>query len=143
MPVKKYEVGYKKPPKHTRFKPGRAGNPKGRPKGSKNFKTELMEELHERIPIKENGANLKVSKQRAMLKSVTAKAVRGDTRAAMLIANLVFRYLHDQDAVVVDPNLSEDDKAILKNYQDRQRPERTLPIVRHRSLPESLKGNKK
>lgn len=30
-----YEVGYKKPPKHTRFKPGQSGNPRGR--GASNF----------------------------------------------------------------------------------------------------------
>jgi len=30
----KEEVGYKRPPKATRFKPGQSGNPKGRPKGT-------------------------------------------------------------------------------------------------------------
>lgn len=25
-----YEIGYKRPPRSTRFKPGRSGNPKGR-----------------------------------------------------------------------------------------------------------------
>ena len=39
-----YEVGYKKPPIHTRFKPGVSGNPKGRPKGTKNLATDLAEE---------------------------------------------------------------------------------------------------
>ena len=28
------EVGYKKPPAETRFKPGQSGNPKGRPKSA-------------------------------------------------------------------------------------------------------------
>jgi len=27
-----YEVGYKKPPRHSQFKPGNRGNPKGRGK---------------------------------------------------------------------------------------------------------------
>lgn len=31
-----YEVGYCKPPEHTRWKPGQSGNPRGRPKGAKN-----------------------------------------------------------------------------------------------------------
>lgn len=31
-----YDVGYGKPPGGTRFKPGQSGNPRGRPKGSKN-----------------------------------------------------------------------------------------------------------
>ena len=30
-----YEVGYGKPPQATRFQPGKSGNPKGRPKGSR------------------------------------------------------------------------------------------------------------
>ncbi len=42
-----YDVGYRKPPKHTRFKPGQSGNPRGRPKGTKNLKTDLIEELGE------------------------------------------------------------------------------------------------
>ena len=33
---KTHEVGYGKPPKAHRFKPGRSGNPRGRPKGSRN-----------------------------------------------------------------------------------------------------------
>jgi Family of unknown function (DUF5681) len=32
-----YKVGYGKPPKTTRFKKGKSGNPGGRPKGSLNL----------------------------------------------------------------------------------------------------------
>ena len=86
-PSDSHEVGYGKPPKNTRFKPGRSGNPKGRPKGRKNFQTELLEELHESIAVREGGRRRIVSKQRAMLKTLTAKALQGDARAAALIVN--------------------------------------------------------
>ena len=42
------EVGYKNPPLHSRFQPGQSGNPKGRPKGSKNVRTILREALQRR-----------------------------------------------------------------------------------------------
>ena len=77
-----YEVGYCRPPQHTRFKPGHSGNPKGRPKGTKNLKTDLMEELAERINVSEGGKPKKLSKQRALVKSLTAKAIKGDARAS-------------------------------------------------------------
>ena len=50
-----YEVGYRKPPKHTRFKPGRSGNPRGRAKETRNLRTDLVDELAERILISEGG----------------------------------------------------------------------------------------
>ena len=72
----KDRVGYRNPPRHTQFKPGQSGNPKGRPKGTKNLRTDLGEELQERITVTEGGRQLTVSKQRAMLKSLVAKALK-------------------------------------------------------------------
>ncbi len=112
-----YEVGYRKPPKHTRFKPGQSGNPEGRQKGMRNLKTELEEELHEMISIKEGGKPKTVSKQRAMLKSLTARAVHGDSRAANVILNLVFKLFHDQEAESEAHDLTEADEAILREYE--------------------------
>jgi hypothetical protein len=42
-----YEVGYRRPPKHTRFKPGQSGNPLGRPKIGPSLKADLDLELRE------------------------------------------------------------------------------------------------
>jgi Family of unknown function (DUF5681) len=46
-----YEVGYGKPPRHTRFKKGQSGNPRGRPNGSKNLSTLLSETLSEPVIV--------------------------------------------------------------------------------------------
>ncbi len=119
--VDDYEVGYKKPPKRTRFKRGRSGNPKGRPKGAKNLRTELAEELQERVLIREGGKPRRVSKQRAMLKRLAEKALQGDTRAASLIVNMVARFLVQTEDDEPSATLAADDLAILANFEARVR----------------------
>ena len=114
-----YEVGYGKPPKATQFKPGQSGNPHGRPPGSKNLETELAEELQERILIKEAGQGKTVSKQRAMIKSLTARAIQGDARAMSLILNMMSRLFHNNEAAPDAVDMSATDHAILKAYKAR------------------------
>jgi hypothetical protein len=115
-----YEVGYGKPPKHTRFNEGHSGNPKGRPKGTKNLKTDLMEELSERISVSEGGKPKKLSKQRALVKSLTAKAIKGDAKAISILVNLMVRVLALVEEEREVDLISEDDMAILDNFIARQ-----------------------
>ena len=56
-------IGYKSPPRATRWKKGKSGNPRGRQKGTLNLKTELAAELGEIIQIKEGGAPRRITKE--------------------------------------------------------------------------------
>ncbi|PCI41901.1 MAG: hypothetical protein COB46_02160 [Rhodospirillaceae bacterium] len=112
-----YTVGYGKPPKNKRFKPGQSGNPKGRKKGTKNLKTDLEEELQERIAIREGGTSKTVSKQRAMVKSLMAKAVQGDAKAASLVMKMMLSLLDTQEVDITETELSTADKTILKEFE--------------------------
>ncbi len=58
-------VGYKKPPKSHQFRPGQSGNPNGRPKGARNFKSDLRDELSEMTSFRDCGHEISISKQRA------------------------------------------------------------------------------
>jgi hypothetical protein len=80
-------VGYGRPPKHTQFAKGKSGNPKGRPKGSKNFSTLLHDELNVKIPITENGKRRKITKQEAMVKQLANKGAAGDLKAIPIVMN--------------------------------------------------------
>ncbi|WP_454019153.1 DUF5681 domain-containing protein [Azospirillum sp. Marseille-Q6669] len=82
------EVGYKKPPASHRFQPGKSGNPKGRPKKSRNLHTMLMDILKETVTLREDDKVRTVSKGEAMLLAQTLKAMKGDTRAFEVILKL-------------------------------------------------------
>ena len=88
-----YDVGYRKPPKTTRFQKGQSGNPKGRPKGSKNLSTLLEEEIEQPVLITENGRRKKITKRRASMKQLVNRAASGEHRALQILIN----YLHDHE----------------------------------------------
>ena len=92
-----YDVGYGKPPMHTRFKLGQTGNPQGRPKDSKNLKTDLLEELAETLRITEGGRERWISKQRALIKAQVARGIKGNDRAAAKILDLTLKILGIED----------------------------------------------
>jgi hypothetical protein len=78
-------VGYRKPPVGSRFKDGHSGNPKGRPKTSKNRTTILNKTLSERVVVTDNGKRKSITKQEAMYKQLVNRAASGDHRAAQLL----------------------------------------------------------
>lgn len=88
-PTGDYEVGYGKPPKHTQFKSGKSGNPNGRPKGAKNFATELNEVMQEKIMVQENGRRRSISTQRALIKRTRNRALEGDAKATSSLITML------------------------------------------------------
>lgn len=115
-----YEVGYCKPPKHGQFKPGQSGNPRGRPKGSKNFKTDLLEVLKMPVQVGENGRKRKISSQRAGLLRLREKALAGDARALDKLLELARSY-NDEDEIPDQLVRSNSDESILANLEARIR----------------------
>ena len=93
-----YEVGYKKPPKNTRFKAGQSGNPKGRPKGSKNLKTLVAEELNDTVDIREGGRRKVVRKRDVIVKQLVKKGMEGEDRSIETLLKLDDAYEQDVKA---------------------------------------------
>lgn len=115
------EVGYKRPPVHSRFRPGRSGNPKGRPKGAKNLKTDLNEVLQERITVTEGDHKKRMSKQRAIVMTLVAKTLKGDLRSANTLLNTMFRTLGNADAADdVEQPLDANEQELLAAIEARR-----------------------
>jgi hypothetical protein len=96
-----YDVGYGKPPKEARFKPGQSGNPRGRPKGAKNKKSRipaqneerlkqvLLEECYREIGVRDGEKLVKMPVIRAVLRNMALNAAKGNQRSQrMLTENL-------------------------------------------------------
>jgi len=106
--MNEYKVGYGKPPKSRQFRRGKSGNPKGRPRGSLKLATDLAAELNEQITVREDGKPRRVSKQRALIKSLMAKALQGDVRANAAVLALYARVITD---------LPEDDESFVEENE--------------------------
>ena len=115
---RKYDVGYGKPPKHSRFKKGKSGNPKGRPKGSRNFSSDVKETLEEPIRVTHHGKARTVSTQHAALMRLKEKALGGDARALDRLLDLA-RLYNDEEMAEAATKLGATDAEILKDYEAR------------------------
>jgi Family of unknown function (DUF5681) len=84
-----YEVGYGKPPCHTRFARGQSGNPRGRPFGAKNLSTVLSDTLNETVIVTENGGRRKVTKRQAIIAQLVNRSATADFRAIKILLDIV------------------------------------------------------
>ncbi len=117
-----YTVGYGRPPIKNQFKKGERRNPKGRPKGSKNLKTDLLEELEEQMKVREGGKERLITKQRALIKTQVARALNGNDRAAAKILDLYLKVVGIEDAAAdADLSLTGDEREVLEKLGERLR----------------------
>ena len=117
LTMRDYKVGYGKPPKATQFKRGQSGNPRGRPKGSRNLASDLAAELGEQITVREDGHPRRISKQRALIKSLMARALQGDVRASAAMLALYARLI--TDTADDDSEIQVDELKILRRFAPR------------------------
>jgi hypothetical protein len=113
-------VGYGNPPEHTRFKAGKSGNPRGRPKGTLNMATVLERTVREKVVINERGRRKTITKLEAAIKQLTNKAASGELKALQLLAALV-RSAEERAMKTVAPDsaLDEADEKVVLGILNR------------------------
>jgi Family of unknown function (DUF5681) len=123
-----YKVGFRKPPKHTRFKKGQSGNPKGRPPGSKDFGKLIDRALEERVLVKENGHSRRITKRAALAKQLVHHGISGNVSVTKLLLLLMARFEEAEHRALAQsqeprtfPSLA-DIKAAIKFLEDGTEP---------------------
>lgn len=119
-----YEVGYGKPPKDTRFAPGKSGNPAGRPKRVKRASSSrdprldatrraLIERAERPVTILEGGKRKKVSTIEAVHGALVNTALKGGVLAQRTLLELFAK----EDALYRSEKQKSFD--IWRNYKAR------------------------
>jgi hypothetical protein len=86
-----YEVGYKRPPKETRFRKGNNANPRGRPRGSKNLATLLEEALNTQVETVEDGTRRRRTKRDVVIAQLVDQSANADLRATKLLLDMLHK----------------------------------------------------
>lgn len=116
-----HEVGYKKPPKSSQFKKGQSGNPKGRPKNSKNANKHAHDVFNEAVSFTENGEAKTTTRRELAVRTQADKALKGDHRAADRMFSMDDAYQARQaeqanEARTSTEDMLEADRLILERY---------------------------
>ena len=128
------DVGYGKPPRNSQFKRGQSGNPKGRPKGSRNFSTDLKATLEEPIRVTNHGKAKIVSTQQAALMRLREKALGGEVRALDSLIGLA-RLYNDEEMAEEAAKLGKTDAEILEAHD--------AEVLRQAGMAEPQPGTRK
>ena len=120
-----YAVGYKRPPEHSRFQRGQSGNPSGRPKDSRNFKTLLRQILNEQISLQDGVNSRKVSKREAITRRLIIGAMKGDSRDLHALFKLA-----EQTGEFDDARNSDNLEVVVRWMSDAPVPEeKRFPVM--------------
>ena len=84
-----YGVGFGKTPVGSRFKPGESGRSRGRPKGSRSLKTDILEVADMEIQVTTPRGVQTKSLQHAIVLNMGVQAAKGDVRAAQAFIRLL------------------------------------------------------
>lgn len=133
-----YEVGYKKPPKHTRFKPGDSGNPSGRPRKARSSNELLEQVLNEKVTITIRGRQRTVTMKEVLIRQLITDGMKGNQRALKAIFNRETERILDEDARQAERRkYDEEFKRDLDQIRDKIRQRQAKEAAAKQGIPDN------
>jgi Family of unknown function (DUF5681) len=119
-----YEVGYGKPPVHTRFRKGQSGNPSGRPKrtATERAKDIALQEAYRLVPVRDGDKIVKMPAIQAVHRSQIALAAKGNgpaQRAVLRVVQAIEKEGHDLNMELLQAAIEY--KAMANRDAERRR----------------------
>lgn len=117
-----YEIGYRKPPLHTRFQKGRSGNPRGR--ASASLAELINKALNRETVVTVDGKRRRISKREAIVAQLIDRSAAADLRATKLLLDVVKELEKRAGAEAAAPAaLAPADRAVIAHLLTRLRGE--------------------
>ena len=117
------DVGYGRPPRRTRFRPGQSGNPRGRPKGARSTGTIVTGVLNKKVSLTSAGQQRQVPLKEAIVLRMAEAALKGDLKAAAALFSLAERAAQAADTEPTSAPEDQADEVIIAGFLARQIPE--------------------
>ena len=130
-----HEVGYGRPPVHTRFQKGRSGNPGGQRKGQPSVQELILREATRLVKIKNGDKIETITKHDAVVRRLWATAMQGDLGAIRLLLTVM------ASAPVGASDIEDPDRAILQSLPampDADSIRRMIARFEHLKLDEAV-----
>ncbi len=110
-------VGHPIPPVEHRFKPGQSGNPKGRPKGSKNTYKILDDILSKRVKLVQDGKTIKLDRRTIIILQAVQSAMKGNNKALQTLLPHMLAVDERREAIRnTHEMLTTDDTEIINQF---------------------------
>jgi hypothetical protein len=114
------QVGYKSPPKASRFKKGRSGNPSGRPRKAPGIPELLTKVSKQKVLTNGKNGPKYMTKLEASLTQLVNKAASGDLKAEKLLLEMMNRFpeiVEQGNMKVAETSVREKLLAAVERYE--------------------------
>lgn len=130
-----YEVGYGRPPKHSRFKKGQSGNPSGRPKEPTTFLESLNKHFSDTIKVTKNGREYKITTLSALSQKYINLLLSGDPKMLKLFMDNIAKDINIEPYLYPKPDAEQHPEELTEPPSEAMQ---EIKAIIHQAMSEKI-----